>query len=130
LTGVSLFFVNEVEGEQLTGKSRPDDILEQARSRYPDADMVLTLGGEGAMYLRGGAIYRHGAYDVPVIDTTAAGDTFTGFFIAALAQGKSPEETLRTASVAAALAISRPGAEASIPLGAEVDSAELRLKRG
>ena len=125
LSLIDLFFVNEVEGERLTGKNQPEAILEEARSRFPGADIALTLGGDGAMYLRDGKIYHQGAYEVPVVDTTAAGDTFTGYFIAALLAGKSPEDILREACVAAALAISRPGAEASIPFKPDVDAARL-----
>ncbi len=129
LSKVSLFFINEVEGAQLTGESHPENILAVVRERYPRADVALTLGADGAMYLREGMVYRHPAYDVPVADTTAAGDTFTGYFIAALVEGRTADEALSLASRAAAISISRAGAEASIPYRVEVDNAALSAKR-
>ena len=65
----------------------------------------------------------HGAYKVKAVDTTAAGDTFTGFFLASLARGEDIPRCLENASLASALAVSRPGAAPSIPTMAEVDAA-------
>ena len=82
--------------------------------------MVLTVGKEGAYYQKNGQREWHGIYDVPVVDTTAAGDTFTGYFVAADAAGLPPQERLQLATQAAAIAVSRPGAAPSIPVMAEV----------
>lgn len=78
--------------------------------------VALTLGGEGAVLMRGGKeIARVPAFSVPVVDTTGAGDTFCGALVVALAEGQAPEQALQFASAAAALAVTRPGAQPSLP---------------
>ena len=114
---VSLFLVNEIEGYQITGEKEPDRILEKIREIYPKAKVVLTLGGNGSVYQdETGAVYRQGIYKVKAVDTTAAGDTFTGYFISALIDGLPVQEGLKLAAKASAIAVSRAGATASIPL--------------
>lgn len=120
LSKVSLFLVNEIEGYQITGEKEPEAILAKVRSIYPKAKIVLTLGSEGAVYQDENQIYRQGMYKVKAIDTTAAGDTFTGYFIASILENMSVEEGLKLAAKASAIAVSRPGATASIPLREEV----------
>lgn len=120
LSKVSLFLVNEIEGYQITGEKEPEAILAKVRSIYPKAKIVLTLGSEGAVYQDENQIYRQGIYKVKAIDTTAAGDTFTGYFIASILENMSVEEGLKLAAKASAIAVSRPGATASIPLREEV----------
>lgn len=120
---VRLFFVNEVEGEAISGVSDRSAMAECIAERYPQADVVLTLGGEGAVYYTGGVSYRHGIFDVPVVDTTAAGDTFTGYFLAGWMEGLHPMELLRRASMASSIAVSRAGAAVSIPAREEVEQA-------
>ncbi|TBL80421.1 ribokinase [Paenibacillus thalictri] len=79
-------------------------------------EVVLTLGSAGALYAnRQGRIIRIAAFPVSVADTTAAGDTFIGAFAAASCTGMEAEERLRFAAAAAALAVSRAGAQSSIP---------------
>lgn len=122
LSKVSLFLVNEIEGHQITGEKEPEAILAKVRSIYPKAKIVLTLGSEGAVYQDENQIYRQGIYKVKAIDTTAAGDTFTGYFIASILENMSVEEGLKLAAKASAIAVSRPGATASIPLREEVQA--------
>jgi ribokinase len=112
---VSIFLLNEIEGEQMTGEKEPERILEEIQKKYPSSETVLTLGEEGAMYSDGREIYRQKAFKVKAVDTTAAGDTFTGFFIASLIVGKAPEECLSIAAKASSIAVTRPGALDSIP---------------
>lgn len=125
LDKIRYFILNEIEGRELTGEEAPEDILREFRRRYPNAVVVLTLGKSGAVYDDGHTRCRHGIYKVPVVDTTAAGDTFTGFFLTAVTSGKEPEEALRIASVASSLAVSRQGAAPSIPTMEEVLQADL-----
>lgn len=120
LSKVSLFLVNEIEGYQITGEKEPEAILAKVRSIYPKAKIVLTLGSEGSVYQDENQIYRQGIYKVKAIDTTAAGDTFTGYFIASILENMSVEEGLKLSAKASAIAVSRPGATASIPLREEV----------
>lgn len=120
LSKITYFLMNEVEGEMLTGETEPDKILKTMRSRYPSSKVVLTLGGNGSIYSDQTTIHRQPIYRVPVTDTTAAGDTFTGYFLKfALTEGDIPK-ALDMASYAAALAVSRKGAAVSIPKLEEV----------
>ena len=89
------------------------------------AAIVLTVGKAGAWYRQGDTVLHHGIYNVPVVDTTAAGDTFTDFFIGLTAQGYPPQEALRLASIASSLAVSKAGASVSIPTLEEVLHANL-----
>ena len=125
---VSLLFVNEIEGMQITAEKEPDLILKQLSERYPNMGVVLTLGQEGAIYKKGNVSYRHGAYNVPVVDTTAAGDTFTGHFIGAMLRHKSISEALELASKASALSISTKGAYPSIPTLEKVECSKLKFR--
>ena len=122
LCGVLL--INETEGAALYGGASPEELLARLAARFPETDVVLTLGGDGAMVSQGktGRVLRVPAYRVPVVDTTGAGDTFTGYFLAARAAGEPLETCLRLASGAAALAVGRPGAAASVPVLAEVEA--------
>lgn len=124
---VSWFILNEIEAEMLTGEREPTSILEQFHKLYPNASVVLTLGDKGA-YLRSREllIYQP-AFQVNTVDTTAAGDTFTGYFVAGFAEGMPYKRVMKRAALAAAIAVSRPGAADSIPLKDEVDQAEAAL---
>ena len=120
LKKVSYFILNEIEGNQMTGEKEPEKILAGIHEKYPDAKIVLTLGSEGSMYFDDGKIYRQGIYKVKAVDTTAAGDTFTGFFVASIIKGMKSEEGLSLAAKAAAIAVTKPGALDSIPALDEV----------
>ncbi len=122
---ISMFLLNEVEGGQVTGEKETDAILEKLKEIYPDAKVVLTLGGEGSVYQYKDEQYRQGIYPVKAVDTTAAGDTFTGYFISSVLEGLPVPEGLKLAAKASAIAVSRQGATASIPLREEVLKAEL-----
>ena len=89
------FFVNEIEGAALSGESDPERILDGIRARYPKSKTVLTLGKNGAMADDGKKCAFHDIFHTEVVDTTAAGDTFTGFFIAAVSAGKPIKQALR-----------------------------------
>lgn len=119
---ISMFLLNEVEGEQITGKKEPAAILQELARLYPQAEVVLTLGGDGACYRDESTECRQSVYPVEVVDTTAAGDTFTGYFIAAMMEGKGVSESLDLASKAASIAVGREGAAPSIPLRDEVSA--------
>lgn len=122
LQKVSMFLVNEVEGVQMTGKENPEKILDAFERGYPQCEVVLTLGENGVVYSGHGTRIAASAYSVPIVDTTAAGDTFTGYFLAALLSGSDTETALRTGCAASALAIQKSGAASSIPKRAEVEA--------
>lgn len=114
--------VNEVEGAYLAGAQEPEEILRRLGQRYPDTTIVLTLGGAGSMAARDGETVHVPAMTVRAVDTTAAGDTFTGYFLRQAAEGGSLESCLRLATAASALAVTRPGAADSIPSYEEVQA--------
>ena len=116
----SLLIFNEIEGAALAGCPEPDGILDTLRARWPQCRLLLTLGGDGCAYDDGSRRLRQRTYPVKAVDTTAAGDTFTGYFVACLAAGMDAETCLDLASRAAAIAVSRPGAAPSIPTMDEV----------
>ena len=120
LEKVSWFIVNEIEGAELSGETDPDRILNILTTLYPHAQIVLTLGGDGSVYAGHGERVAQSAFPVRAVDTTAAGDTFTGFFFAAVADGVPVAEALRRASKASSISVTRPGAAASIPMLDEV----------
>lgn len=117
---VWLFMLNEIEGEQITGEQDPEVIIQRLQELFPDSRFVLTLGSRGAIYAHGEQKIRQEIFRVKAVDTTAAGDTFTGFFMAGVLQEKQMEEALRLASAASAIAVSRPGAAPSVPTMEEV----------
>ncbi len=118
--------LNEVEGGAISGIAESDDegILQKLMKSLPDTRIVLTLGKRGAVYGYGDVVRRQAIYPVKTVDTTAAGDTFTGFFMGSILRGDCVEDALRMASKASALAVSRSGASASIPTWREVEEFE------
>ncbi len=112
---VDLFLLNETEGQVLTGKAEPEDILSILVTRYPAAQIVLTLGEKGSLFACGSKRVSMAACQVQVVDTTGAGDTFTGYFLSGLLHGADVEVAMGMASCASAIAVSQPGAAQSIP---------------
>ena len=121
LQKISLFLMNEVEGEQITGKTEPEEILQVMKRVYPQAEVVLTMGSAGAWYQNGETLLKQDAYKVEAVDTTAAGDTFTGYFLATQAEGMEVAKSLDMASKASSIAVTRPGAAPSIPMREELN---------
>ncbi len=119
------FILNEVEGKKLANTLTEDaeEILRKLRGKYPKAVFVLTLGNKGSYYADDSVILHQEIFRTEVIDTTGAGDTFTGYFLAMIADGRSPEEAMRYASLASSISVSRRGASPSIP-----DYEEVRRK--
>ena len=120
LDQVSWFIVNEIEGGALSGKTEPESILDVLHGKYPRAGIVLTLGADGAIVLRGDERHFQPAFPVKAVDTTAAGDTFMGFFVTGMLRGEPLPEVMARAARASSIAVSRPGAAVSIPSLEEV----------
>ena len=120
MTKIGLFLLNEVEGGQITGMTDPDDVLAKMRELFPNAKIVLTLGKDGAKYAEGDEIYHQPIFPVKAVDTTAAGDTFTGYFLAGLLDGMEIPEILKMSAKASSIAVTRNGAVQSIPFRNEV----------
>ena len=117
--------VNEIEAGQISGENEPEKVWERLHGRYPALSVLMTLGSRGSVaYRTGGSTvetHREEAVRVKAADTTAAGDTYTGYFIAGLTEGKPLSICMNEASRAAAIAVTRPGAAGSIPWRKELD---------
>ncbi len=117
---VDMLIMNETEGAALSDKANPEDILRSLQAHYPHCRFVLTLGSDGSRYSDGHQSCIQPAFPATAVDTTAAGDTFTGFFLANFFSGSTIQQSLEIASMAAALAVSVKGAAESIPTAAQV----------
>ena len=122
LDKVDLLILNETEAAALTQKQGIDDILSCLRDRYPNIQVVLTLGENGSIYQDSKRTITTDSTRVEVVDTTAAGDTFIGYFITELSHGSAIEQCMEIASLAAAKCIQRAGASISIPYRSEIES--------
>ena len=120
---VEWFILNEIEGADITGKTLPEEMLDELLRRYPACHVVLTLGERGSVYADAAQRIAQSIVTAHTVDTTAAGDTFTGYFIHALLQGEAIQQALKTAACASAITVSRPGAGRSIPAAEEVQAA-------
>lgn len=117
---LDLLIVNESEACAVVGLPSPVAAIESLRREFPRLDIVLTLGSRGALW--SGPEARESVSAVPVnpVDTTAAGDTFTGYLLAALLRGSPPMDALAMANRAASITVTRLGAAVSIPTASEV----------
>lgn len=120
---VDWLIVNEIEGAAIAKCDREADILPSLQAKYPKMNVLLTLGKRGAICRRGGEEAKSGIYDVPVVDTTAAGDTFLGYFLAQVQEGASLQDALTLATAASSLCVQTMGAADSVPLLANVNRA-------
>lgn len=124
LDKLTLLIVNEVEAMQMTKTSNIEDACQALSLRYPNTEVLLTLGKAGVRFLVAGDTIEVPSFEVDVIDTTAAGDTFIGYFLAQYSKGQSRQNittTLCKASAAAALCVSKAGAAPSIPTKQDVE---------
>ncbi len=121
LSYVTWWFCNEIEGEALFNSSLPEQICENFTEKYPESNLILTLGKRGSMFANGKTVCRVPIYPAEVVDTTAAGDTFTGYFLCDVLKGVKEEEALKSATKASAITVSRMGASISIPYRDEVE---------
>lgn len=114
--------VNEVEGAALAGAEKMDyeRILAMLVEKYKTA-VVLTAGSEGAYYKDEYSCLYCPAYKVDMIDSTGAGDTFCGYFLAGMSENMGAGKSLELASAAAAIAVTKTGASNSIPLREETE---------
>ena len=119
---VDYFILNEIEaadicdGHGLEGS----ELIEKLHGLFPESKIVLTLGERGSIYKDSEKIYHQPIFKVKAVDTTAAGDTFTGFFIGALVSNKGVKDSLEIAAKASAISVTRNGASVSIPTLEEV----------
>ena len=112
---VDTFVVNETEAAGLSGKSSAGKSLAVLAQRFGGAKIILTLGDKGVSYRCGDEAIDVPAVRVDAVDTTAAGDTFIGYYLAAQTQGLDIRKCLELATRAAAICVSKAGAMDSIP---------------
>jgi ribokinase len=117
---IDLIAPNKTEAAALAGSSDPSDAAQRLLTQGARA-VVVTLGGEGALYCSSDGAWRCPAVAVQPVDTTAAGDAYIGALAAALAEERSILESLGFAAAAAGLAVTRLGAQPSLPMRQEVD---------
>lgn len=118
---VDLLIVNQIEAQFLSGEDDNVAAVASMAAMAPDARILLTLGADGALLSGKGVQYQAGSPKVEAVDTTGAGDTFVGYFLAALIENMDAESALSIACRAAAIAVTRPGASPSIPTREEVN---------
>ncbi|MEE0929024.1 MAG: PfkB family carbohydrate kinase, partial [Acutalibacteraceae bacterium] len=119
---------NEIEAKSLTATTEIEESIDYFIKHYPSLKTVITLGEKGSIYIEDGKITKQSAFKAEAVDTTAAGDTFVGYFVSCLSKGSSPSDALRIASIASAITVSRHGAAPSIPTIREVTSSTLAPK--
>jgi len=121
---VDMIIPNEFEAQLITGISPDDKETTEATIRALQAlgcaEAVVTLGKRGCAYTEGEKIAYAGIYDVKVVDTTAAGDSFIGGLCKSLCDGLSMTDAVAYASAVSSITVSRPGAGVSIPTADEV----------
>ncbi len=135
LSKVSVFLVNEIEAGLLAGGNGEDregsgkgcengedgaNLVDKILKKYPGAQAVVTMGAQGAFYGQGSFRHFQRSFPVKAVDTTAAGDTFTGYFVYGMTKGEAIEVIMERAAMAAAVAVSRKGAVPSIPKREEI----------
>ena len=126
LDQIDYFILNEIEAMQILEMDKPEEIdgkyiASLLHERFKDATIVLTLGSEGSVCISDDEYVEQSIYKVKAIDKTAAGDTYTGYFIAGILNGKTIKESMDIASKASAIAVTRQGAAPSIPVLEEVE---------
>lgn len=118
---VDWLLLNQVEGSLLTGsEDEPYTTCKKIKHLFPGIKIILTLEKNGSVYYDGIRFISQKSYKIQTVDTTAAGDTFAGYFVASLLSGSPVGESLDLASKAAAISVSRKGAYPSMPTMDEV----------
>ena len=117
LNKIDIFIVNEIEGAGLAGIESKDyeEIIAGLKKKYPGKKIVMTAGESGSYFICDDLLIHQDAYKVEAIDTTAAGDTFTGFFLASYLKDKDIGKALDLAAKASSITVQGKGAAQSIP---------------
>lgn len=118
---LSWLLVNEVETEKLSGFRKLEEAWQQLHEQHPGLSLLVTLGGKGSAAFTASETVRQTAFPAEAVDTTAAGDTYTGYFIAGLVEGRPLAECMLRASMAASISVTRARAAESIPMREEVE---------
>jgi ribokinase len=129
LSRVTILTPNQTEAKILTGieVDSPSTARLAAQQLYKRgvANVIITLGKEGAYLFNEQVAQLIPSYTVEAVDTTAAGDTFNGALAVALSEGQEMVEAVKFANLAAAVSVTRLGAQSSLPLRQEVEPSKL-----
>lgn len=125
LAMIDMITPNETEAQRLTGiaVNNDDDAARAAQALHNKgiATVIITLGSRGVWLSENGKGKLVPGFRVKAVDTIAAGDTFNGALVTALLEGKTMADAVRFAHAAAAIAVTRPGAQPSVPWREEID---------
>ena len=118
---VNMFLLNEIEAAQICGcEAEENQLMDKIAEKFPEATIVITLGEKGSLYHSPEESFDQSIIPTEVVDTTAAGDTFTGYLIGSFVKGYDAKAAMGYAAKAASIAVSRKGAAPSIPSANEV----------
>lgn len=127
LSKLSFLILNKIEAKNITNESEVDRICNFFSKKYPELNIVLTLGKDGSIFKNRDRTHFQNAFKTDAVDTTGAGDTFLGYFISQYIKTEDAPLALKTASMASKIAVSKKGAAASIPKIDEVTSELLKI---
>lgn len=119
LKKITYFIPNEIELEKYSNMNNIDDDISYLLNKGIK-NVLVTLGTKGSLLKNKNELIKVDAFKVDAIDTVAAGDTFVGYFVSALASGKSEKEAMLLASKASSITVSRKGSLVSIPTLKEI----------
>jgi len=126
MSKIDMFIMNEIEAAAILGVEELSYSTPEIEKLIPETflnkDIIITFGSEGSVFIDEEEVLHQTAFKVDAIDTTAAGDTFTGYFLAQILKGKTSRDSLNIAAKAGAIACTRKGAEPSIPYLEEIDT--------
>ncbi len=120
-----LLVPNEHEAAGILGYEVNEQNCKQAVNellKFGCKEAIITMGSFGSVYSNGKETLHCGIFKTNVLDTTAAGDSFTASFNIAVSEGKSPAEALQTAAIVSGIVVSRKGASTSIPSKQEINA--------
>ena len=103
LNKITTLILNQSEGEGLSNEKIPNKILKVLNNNFKNTEIILTLGEKGSLYSYKDELIKIRAHDVKTVDTTGAGDTFIGYYVAGFASKMNKKDNLNRASEAAAL---------------------------
>lgn len=112
---IDLLLVNEIEAKDIANKDNIDESINYFMATYPNINLIVTLGSKGSIFVNKNEKIKQEGIKVESVDSTGAGDTFTGFFVSYFYQGKNVRDCLKFASLASALSVTKSGASISIP---------------
>lgn len=133
LSNIDYLTPNETELLKLVGKTEcsEENVREGAQELLEKGvqNVLVTLGDKGVMLVNRSGVNCYSTRKVAAVDTTAAGDCFNGAFVVGLAEGMSQEEAIRFANIASSIAVTRKGAQSSIPGREEVERIMEEMKK-